>query len=410
MIDWLWVGGVTATTAQVKAKVSGSAARLAVTTDPYIQPANCTYTTGAIANGVATFDVSGLTADTAYCYAVEVDGNLQLEDRGKFRTAPTTATSFSFVFGSCAGGSDATEVQSNHAAFDAMRALSPAFLLHLGDLHYEDPQTTDPAEWRAIYGRTLASNRQSQLYRDVPIIYVPDNHDHYWAWWDLSDVAAVEGRQACRDAYAANAPHHTLTGSGALYQAFTWGRCRFLVTDTMTERTKYQATDDASKTMLGTAQKAWLKAEMLAATGPIFWVMPATPWIGGGPEDIVNDRWSVYTTERAEMASFIVDNDLSDRVCILSGDAHMLTYDDGTNAPGGVNVLQAAPFDRGGNVLGGPYSQGTPSALRGQFGQVTVTDSGGATVSVTFSGRRVYAQDSQHTTQLMSHTFTLGIA
>ena len=54
---------------------------------------------------------------------------------------------------------------------------------------------------------------------------------------------------------------------------------------------------------------------------------------------------------------------------MLSGDAHMLAFDDGrNNAHGGFVVAQAAPLDRFVRRKGGPYSHDPPDQRNGQFG------------------------------------------
>ena len=77
---------------------------------------------------------------------------------------------------------------------------------------------------------------------------------------------------------------------------------------------------------------------------------------------------------------------------MVSGDAHMVAIDDGTNSgyaaggEGGFPVLQAAALDRPGSVKGGPYSEGTfPGG--GQFGLVDIDDLGDRIV-VTMRGMR----------------------
>jgi hypothetical protein len=74
---------------------------------------------------------------------------------------------------------------------------------------------------------------------------------------------------------------------------------------------------------------------------------------------------------------------------MLSGDAHMVAIDDGTNSGyggAGFPVFQAAALDRPGGVKGGPYSEGTfPGA--GQFGTLDVTDTGGDVITLTMTGR-----------------------
>jgi hypothetical protein len=70
----------------------------------------------------------------------------------------------------------------------------------------------------------------------------------------------------------------------------------------------------------------------------------------------------------------------------------MVAADDGTNTDhsgtggAGFPLLHAAALDSLSDVKGGPYSEGTfPGA--GQFGTVTVHDTGGDTVDVELAGR-----------------------
>ena len=79
------------------------------------------------------------------------------------------------------------------------------------------------------------------------------------------------------------------------------------------------------------------------------------------------------------------------RIAMLSGDAHALAIDDGSNSnyssrPGpGFPVLHAAALDRRGKSKGGPYSHGTfPGG--GQFALMTVEDTGNS-LTVHWSGQ-----------------------
>lgn len=399
-VEWAWHGGLTTSTARVKARISdGTSARLAYTTDPFLQPANCAYAATPPVDGMATFELAGLSANTTYHYAVEVDGAVALDKRGKFKTFPSGAASFSFTFGGCQGavnGVDQTTgpfAHSNPHTADARRSVSPLFDLHLGDLHYEDSPSGEHQEWRDIYDRVMANHRTAQLYRDVPLVYVYDNHDFVFS--DPRGSSAGALRRACREVYRERVPSYLPVESGdaAIYYSFLAARTRTIMLDTISERSSPSVVDDASKSMLGATQKEWLKDTLSDATEEVIFLgMPAAPWIGGADDVGFQDRWSVFNTERNELAAFFVASGKASRIVLLSSDAHMLAWDDGTNAPGGIKVLQAGPLDRGGIVLGGPYSGGT-SALRGQFGIVDVIDSGGTSIDVVFNPCRLRGQD-----------------
>ena len=113
------------------------------------------------------------------------------------------------------------------------------------------------------------------------------------------------------------------------------------------------------------------------------------PWIESPSAD--GDGWGGFSAERAEIANFIAEHELARSLLMLSGDAHMLAIDDGTNSDYSTDgrsrfpVFHAGALDRPGSVKGGPYSHGTyPGG--GQFGQVTVDDDG-TDVAVTLTGR-----------------------
>jgi phosphodiesterase/alkaline phosphatase D-like protein len=117
------------------------------------------------------------------------------------------------------------------------------------------------------------------------------------------------------------------------------------------------------------------------------WVNPS-PWIGSPSLD--GDGWAAYSTERRELANFIADHDIGP-LLMLSGDAHMVAIDDGTNTDYSTNggagfpLLHAAALDRPGKIKGGPYSHGAVPG-GGQFGMFEVDDHG-ATVHVRITGR-----------------------
>ena len=107
--------------------------------------------------------------------------------------------------------------------------------------------------------------------------------------------------------------------------------------------------------------------------------MSTVPWTGKADPKV--DTWAGFADERAEVADFFKAEGLAGRVCVLSGDAHMLAIDDGSHADfavgGGmpIPVFQAAALDRKGSEKGGPYSHGTKPG-RGHFGRMRVKDDG----------------------------------
>jgi alkaline phosphatase D len=188
-------------------------------------------------------------------------------------------------------------------------------------------------------------------------------------------------------------PHYPLSGDEEhpIQQAFSVGRARFLITDNRSCKSS-PSHDSTPGTILGAEQKAWLKEELHAAslTYPVvFWVNP-TPWIAAEEEG--TDHWGGYPEERRELADWIAGLSIPG-FFMLSGDAHMLAYDDGRHntfardGAAGFPVLHAAPLHQIPRVKGGPYTGG-PVLGSNQFAVVRVEDDGGDRIRVRYEGRK----------------------
>jgi hypothetical protein len=401
-VEWIWAGGATDTGVTVKARINRDSGRVRLAVSEREDMAAASYANAAEPPGaddrrVVSFTVGGLSPDTTYHYAVEADGRLDLTRRGTFRTLPGGPASFSFAFASC------SRLGSNGAVYDTIREAAPLFFLAIGDWHYANIDTNDVALFRDAYQETLTRPAQAALYRSTSTGYVWDDHDYAGNNSDARSPA----REAARLAYRQYVPHYPLPAGGgdaAIYQSFTAGRVRFILTDTRSERTPSSAPDGPEKSMLGAEQKQWLKAELLAAKARyplIVWINP-DPWID--PAGAGKDTWGGYDTERREIADFIAENDISG-LLMLSGDAHMLAIDDGANSGyssggGGFPVFHAAALDKRGHVKGGPYSEGAYPGS-GQFGLVTIDDDGGSTINVTLSGRNWKSEE------IVGYTFSV---
>lgn len=404
LVDWIWSGGTTDSSTVVKAALTGgtdaSNVRLLIT--PRDGSSEPRYIDPSIASGVygdvVTFNVGDLTENSVYTYAITTGDTIDTARSGQFHTFPTGAASFTFAFGSCA------ETGSNAAVFDAIREQNPLFFLSPGDFFYEDIAKNDPGLYRAAFDETLASPRQSHLYRSTSLAYVWDDHDY----GPNNSDGTSPGREAAQANYDAVVPHYELSSgdnAGPIYQAFTVGRVRFIMTDNYSFRSPDSSADGAGKTMLGAEQKEWLKQQLIEANEThalVVWVN-SQPWIAEpGPD---TDGWGAFPTERKELANFIAENEI-DQIVMLSGDAHMLAMDDGSNSnyategDGSFPIFHAAALDRNGSRKGGPYSEGSYPG-RGQFGMMAVNDTGGHSIEIVWSGRN------QENNEVVGLTFTV---
>lgn len=389
VIEGPWAGAVTSESAVIVARIANPRfASVEVSPDrDFVRRENyaADRTDAKSPAGLVRFRVDRLQPATLYHYRIRAGSNRDSLYTGTFRTFPSPgqATSFRFAFGSCANTGSA------HAVFAEIGYQSPAFFLHTGDLHYENIAVNDPALFHAAFGRVLTSPTQRLLYQHVPIAYMWDDHDY----GPNNSDRLSPSREAAQLAYRHYVPHYPLPADAALVgqplaerpiaQAFSHGRVRFILLDSRSQRDPVDQADDAHKTMLGTWQREWLQRELLATrdTHPLTFILTTVPWISD--ETDTRDNWGRYTTERAELSRWMVENNIRG-VCFLGGDAHMLAADNGRHntyaghGQPGFPVLQAGPLDRTGSVKGGPWSVTPvlPADGEGQFGLVEVEDHG----------------------------------
>jgi hypothetical protein len=365
LVGWAWAGGVTSTAVTVSARTRADASdvRLVLSRTSDLERAKAT-PAGAATNDedhVITWTAEGLRPATRYHYGIRVDGVLS-GWRGSFRTFPRDRRAFTFVVGADA------RTGSSARVFDTIRGRDPLLYLNVGDFFYGDVDTNDPDRYLAQYDATLSAPAQAALYRRVPVAYTWGDHDY--AANDADRHAP--GRPAALDVYRRVVPHYPLRGADApIYQAFSVGSVRFVLTDNRSQRDA----DAQPPTMLGREQLRLLQEELRNADRHdlLVWAN-ADPWVdraAGG-----KDTWGGFAAERRRIAGMIARYDV-DNLLMVSGDAHMLAYDDGTNTDysrrGGAAfpLLQAAALDRKPSVKGGPYS-GPVLPGAGQFGLVRV--------------------------------------
>jgi len=357
---------------------------------------------------MAYFQMDELWPGTTYHYAIEVDGQLDLLRRGRFQTFEAAPQSFSFAFSSCA------DTGSNHRVFEHILGEDPLFYMNLGDLHYRDIAVNSPELFREAFDNVFSRPRQAELYRNIPLVYIWGDHDYGPNDSDRTSASRPAALQVYRE-YIPHYPFPYPEADAPIDQTFSVGRVRFIMTDLRSQRDPKNFTDNENKRMMSEIQLQWLKSQMLeakAAKQAIFWVS-SVPWIQAQTHG--SDLWGGYATQRAQIAAFLVENDIRNLV-ILSGDAHMLAADDGTNtnysgdpdaAP--IRALVAAALDRGGSVKGGPYSGGTfpNQSGEGNYGHVTVRDLG-EELEVEFSGRSI-SRSTGAMTEKLTLNFTLDV-
>lgn len=385
-----WVGALTSTSAWVRGKVSGASVRVAYSLDPYFGAPSYTAAAAPTLN-IASHSITGLTPNTQYYFALEVDGVLDTLFSGKFKTVGTSGNPYSFTFAasSCAGNSTVDEAgddglayitsrMSDRPIFDTIREQDPQFFVHLGDMHYEDITSGTNAAYRTAFDDLLTYNstkswdaRQGRLYRNVPLAYIWDDHDYS----NNDSDGSYAGKAAPAAVFRERVPHYTLSHASACYQEFTIGRVQFIMTDSRYFR------DFAGGTMLGAAQMTWLQNVLSTSTAKFLIFCTQMQWHSGS----ATQSWPGYPTERATIAGWLSTYGWTNKMHMLTGDGHELGIDTGaSNTAGGFPVHQLSALDSGSGVSGTDFNK-IHKGTRDAWGRITVDDNG-TRINVTVEG------------------------
>lgn len=259
-------------------------------------------------------DLTGLRPGTRYYYrAVAEAGDRRAAGLvGSFTTAPAPGEAAEVAL---AWSADMSERFKPYRIFDAMRARAPDFLLFLGDMVYADidANARTLGEYRLIHRRNRDDEAFFRFARGSSIYAVWDDHE-VANNFDRTHERLPLGRQALFESWPIRRnpadPHR-------LYRAVRWGRLvELFILDTRQYRSPPFDRDTAQKTMLGAAQKEWLKRGLLASTATFKIIGTTVPLKFHGV-----DSWEGYTTERDEILEFITRNGIPG-VVMLSGDVH----------------------------------------------------------------------------------------
>lgn len=273
---------------------------------------------------VAKIDLSGLRPATRYHYraSAEREGQRAVTLEGTFMTAPSSTEAANVAF---AWGADLSERFKPFRIFTAMRSRRPDYFLLLGDTVYADidGNARTLEEYRAAYRRNRDDEALPRFVRSAAIYATWDDHE-VSNNFDSTHTRIPIGRQA----FLENWPIRSDPADPRrLYRSFRFGRlAEVFILDTRQYRSPAFERDTSRKTMLGEAQKEWLKRGLQRSDAAFKIICSSVPLKYHGA-----DSWEGYTTERNELTRFITQNDIR-RVVFLTGDVHyaaVLRYREG---------------------------------------------------------------------------------
>jgi phosphodiesterase/alkaline phosphatase D-like protein len=307
----------------------------------------------AVSDGVVEFSLAGLPSGQSIP-ATLTDTN-GASTPITLKTLPSGGP-YKVTWGSC------WERRRGNSIMAKTVAMNPHLFISLGDMPYCNQWATDAWGEQMSGGieSSLANNSDVSVYykghrqhrnepelrrllQSVPLWYMPDDHEWHFdnascgtdalsAWQSTVTGAAGQtytvmqageaAAKAAITAYTKGNPVNSDAGidADAKYFRRRIGPAEFFVIDCIRYRTVPSATDNASKTMLGATQKAWLIDGINNSTATFkVIVTPKQFWRGAGNSDTWAPSGGNYQTELLEILWAIRN---TTGVFAIAGDQH----------------------------------------------------------------------------------------
>jgi phosphodiesterase/alkaline phosphatase D-like protein len=318
--------------------------------------------TARVADQQARLVVTGLAPATAYTVVVTTDVGARMTHSARTAPAPDDPRPVRLAVSADLDPQPAFDSD----LFDQIIAADPDVFFTIGDVPYTDdgPVATTIAEYRARHGLLRTAPYLRPWLESMGLCAIYDDHE-FRNDWDAARAAAEPARYAA--AMQVWDEFFPLVATGEVrYRNFRWGgNVECFVLDCRRFRSANTAADNAAKTMLGEAQKAWLVAALAQSTAPFKLIFTSVPLDYG----LGVDHWAGFTTEREQIFAEIKRLGVAG-VVFLSGDQH---YFAAYKHAYGLREFQVGPLRRG---LGRPGPDGPGVMFRDfryNFGVLDIT-------------------------------------
>ena len=299
-----------------------------------------------------TIPLEGLSPATRYRYHVLVGSadqttrqfSVSLAAKGEFTTLPDEKVSTAVTFawsGDLGGHGRCRQGIGGYPIFDLIQQRNPDFFLFLGDTIYSDhvcpsPPNEPGADFKATTLQTYRVRHRYQrgaealqrLLRTVPVYVIWDDHEVKNNFAGPFEEQMPAGRQTFREywpiASPSDDPHR-------LYRRVRYGAdLELFILDTRQYRSRNADPDGPAKTMLGSAQLAWLLDGLRTSTATWKVIVTSVPLSipkGGDATVPGNDGWAGgpdgtgFEYERQVIVDVIL-HDTIKNVVFIGGDVH----------------------------------------------------------------------------------------
>lgn len=322
----------------------------------------------SIGDGLAIATLEGLVPDTEYRF--EVSGR----PKGSFRTMPPSDGLVRLAFGADIHGDS-----KPYTAFGWIVEERPHLYVGLGDQVYADlgpggPVGTTVEDYVALYRATWADRHLLEAFANVPTSLVWDDHE---VWNDYDGSFGAERIDAAK--YTYEHFQHSRSNTTTAWSVIDAGPASIFVLDTRSFRSPNLAFDDASKSMLGAAQKQALTEWLGSSTAALRIVASPTAfhaYSDTGPDSFAGG----FVTELTELMDLFAASSPASLV-LVSGDLHWPSVVRHV-LPGGAELMEfgctpTAAFPRTGPASVGPDVLYVEDGVRG-FGSIRFDGSTGS--------------------------------
>ncbi len=271
--------------------------------------------------------VTGLAAGTNYDYRMRIDGQLPTKAfEGTFHTLPTSGP-VNFIISS----------DMHHPyeplpdqIINLMATKNADFAFMMGDQIVIEivmnnlgrccvPQSQ--ADYELAYRNMSAYGPFRSFAANTPLLTTWDDHEiaNDWSASTPQQYLYPWAKNAF-DEYFGSLNPDPIAPDGEQY-IYDAGDIEFFVLDTRTYRSANFAPDDASKTMLGVAQKQALKDWLLTSDATFKMIISSVMFSDFSGHTFYGESWPAFATERNEIMDYVKDNHISG-VMLFSGDEH----------------------------------------------------------------------------------------
>ena len=299
-----------------------------------------------------TIPLEGLSPATRYRYRVLVGSadqttrqlSASLAAKGEFTTLPdekiSTAVTFAWS-GDLGGHGRCRQGIGGYPIFDLIQQRNPDFFLFLGDTIYSDhvcpsPPNEPGADFKATTLQTYRVRHRYQrgaealqrFLRTVPVYVIWDDHEVKNNFAGPFEEQMPAGRQTFREYWPISSP---VDDPHRLYRRVRYGAdLELFILDTRQYRSRNADPDGPAKTMLGSAQLAWLLDGLGTSTATWKVIVTSVPLSipkGGDATVPGNDGWAGgpdgtgFEHERQVIVDVIL-HDTIKNVVFIGGDVH----------------------------------------------------------------------------------------